>query len=74
MNNNKYDSENSNNFNKYVTTIGAYLNNSIYNPYKDRLTNNTSKPSYIFFTPTTIAEIENIVNKIKINVVIISVD
>ena len=34
MNNNKSDSENSNNFNKYVTTIGADLNNSFNNPYK----------------------------------------
>ena len=51
MNNNKYDSENSNNFNKYVTIIGADLNNSFHNLYNVRLTNITSKLSYIFFTP-----------------------
>ena len=47
MNNNKSDSENSNNFNKYFTTIGADLNNSFNNPYNDRLTNISSNPSYI---------------------------
>ena len=34
MNNNKSDSENSNNCNTYFTTIGAELNNSFNNPYK----------------------------------------
>ena len=32
MNNNKSDSENSNNFNNYFTTIGTDLNNSFNNP------------------------------------------
>ena len=57
MNNNKSDSENSNNFNKYFTSIGAELNNSFDDPYSDRLTNITSNPSSIFFEPFTITEI-----------------
>ena len=32
MNNNKSDSENSNNFNKYFTSIGAEINNSFNDP------------------------------------------
>ena len=53
MNNNKSDSENSNNFNKYFTSIGAEINNSFNDPYSDRLTNITSNPSSIFFEPVT---------------------
>ena len=46
INNNKSDSENSNNFNKYFTSIGAEINNSFNDPYSDRFTNITSYPSY----------------------------
>ena len=63
MNNNKSDSENSNNFNTYFTSIGAELNNSCNDPYSDRLTNITYNPSSIFFEPDTVTEIENIIHK-----------
>ena len=61
--NNKSDSENSNNFNKYCTSIGAEINNSFNDPYSDRLSNITSNPSSILFEPVTVMEIENIVHK-----------
>ena len=63
MNNNKSNSENSNNFNKYVTTIGADINNSFNYHYNDILTNITSNSSYIFLSPNTVMGIENIANK-----------
>ena len=63
MNNNKFASENSNNFNKYFTSIGDELNNSFNDPYSDILTNITSNPSSILFEPVTIMEIENLVHK-----------
>ena len=63
MNNNKFDSENSNNCNKYFNTTGADQNNSFNNPYNTILTKITSNPISIFFTPTTVMEIENIVNR-----------
>ena len=63
MNNNKSDSENLNNCNKYFATIRADLNNSFNNNYYARLTKITSNPRSIYFTPTIVLEIENIVNK-----------